>query len=73
MEIESLLERWHVLLNEPIYPNAYTTPAIEDILQERLVILHRLNELGEFSVDGVPIIAALEQTNDLLREVAAVH
>lgn len=69
MEIQTLLDRWHILLNEPIYPNAYTTPAVENILEERLAILHRLNELGEVSVDGMSIIVALEQTNDLLRAV----
>ena len=61
MEKEKLLARWHVLLGEP--SNA---PGIRGVLQERLVILHRLNELGETNVEGVSIVKALEATNDLV-------
>ena len=61
MEKEKLLARWQVLLNEP--SNA---PGIRDILQERLAILHRLNELGVDDIAGLPIVKALEATNDLV-------
>jgi hypothetical protein len=61
MEKEKLLARWRVLLNEP--SNAI---GIRGILQERLVILHRLNELGENNIDGLSIVKALEATNDLV-------
>jgi hypothetical protein len=61
MEKQKLLARWRVLLNEP--SNA---TGIRDILRERLVILHRLNELGENNVEGLSIVKALEATNDLV-------
>ena len=65
METEQLLARWHVLLNEP--GNAI---ALLDVLQERLVILHRLNELGTRAIDGLSIFTAMEATNDSLREIS---
>jgi hypothetical protein len=68
IEIEQLTARWEVLQNEPINPNPYNAAAIQSILHERLDILHRLNELGEVSIDNLPIVEALEQTNFLLRE-----
>jgi hypothetical protein len=37
-------------------------------LQERLIILHRLNELGEKDIEGVSIVKALEETNVSMRE-----
>ncbi len=61
MEKQKLIARWRVLLNEP--SNAV---GIRGILQERLVILHRLNELGENNVEGLSIVKALEATNDLV-------
>jgi len=61
MEKQKLIARWRVLLNEP--SNA---AGIRDVLQERLVILHRLNELGENDVAGVSIVKALEATNELV-------
>ena len=64
METEELLARWHVLLNEP--GNAIVARAD---LQERLDILHRLNELGVRDIEGLSIFAAMDTTNVLMREV----
>lgn len=64
METKRLLARWHVLLNEPDETNA-----LGDVLQERLVILHRLNELGTTEIKGVSIFTAMEATNVSLREI----
>jgi hypothetical protein len=61
MEKQKLLARWYVLLNEP--SNAI---GIRGVLQERLAILHRLNELGEKDIEGLSIVKALEATNDLV-------
>jgi len=61
MEKQKLIARWRVLLNEP--SNAV---GIRGVLQERLDILHRLNELGENEVAGVSIVKALEATNELV-------
>jgi hypothetical protein len=63
MEEKELLARWHVLLNEP--GNAI---AVRSVLEERLAILHRLNELGVYEIEGVSLIKALEETNVLMRE-----
>ena len=63
MEKEKLLARWHVLFNEP--GNAI---AVQSVLEERLAILHRLNELGVYEIEGVSLIKALEETNTLMRE-----
>jgi hypothetical protein len=63
METEELLARWHVLLNKP--SNAI---AVQGVLQERLDILHRLNELGEKDIEGLSIVDALEETNVSMRE-----
>ena len=65
MEKEKLLARWRVLLNEP--SNAI---GIRGVLQERLDILHRLNELGVKEVEGLSIVRALEQTNELVWKTA---
>jgi len=65
METAQLLARWLVLLNQPgnvIVPR--------DVLQERLDILHRLNELGTRIIDGVSIFTAMEATNALMRRIA---
>ena len=64
METEKLLARWQVLLSEP--GEAITQ---RDVLQERLVILHRLNELGTTDIKGVSIFTTMEATNVLLREI----
>jgi hypothetical protein len=64
METEELLARWHVLLNKP--GNAI---AVRADLQERLDILHRLNELGVRDIEGLSIFAAMDTTNVLMREV----
>ena len=65
METEELLERWHVLLNGP-----GNTIALRDVLQERLVILHRLNELGVRDIEGLSIFTAMETANASMREIA---
>jgi hypothetical protein len=62
METKQLLARWHVLHHQP--GNAIPGRAV---LEERLVILHRLNELGHYHIDSLSLIDALEQTNVLLR------
>jgi hypothetical protein len=64
METKELLARWHVLLNEP--GNAI---ALRGVLQEKLDILHRLNELGITQVEGLSLVQALEATNTSLRKV----
>jgi hypothetical protein len=64
MEIEELLTRWHLLLNEP--GNAI---ALRDVLQERLDILHRLNELGVKDIEGLSIFTAMETTNVSMRKM----
>jgi len=63
MEQEELLARWQVLINEP--GNAI---AARSVLEERLAILHRLNELGVYEIEGVSLIKALEETNVLMRK-----
>jgi hypothetical protein len=67
MESEELLARWHVLLNEP--SNAI---AFRGVLQERLIILPRLNGLGEKDIEGLSIVNALEETNASMRETASI-
>jgi hypothetical protein len=64
METEELLARWHFLLNEP-----GNTIALRDVLQERLDILHRLNELGTRVIEGLSIFSAMETTNVSMREI----
>jgi hypothetical protein len=63
MEQQKLLARWHILLTEPS-----TASGLRDVLEERLVILHRLNELGVNNIEGLPIVKALEATNELVRK-----
>jgi len=63
METEQLLERWQVLLKEQD-----NSLAIRDVLQERLDILHRLNELGVWDIEGLSIFTAMDSTNVLMRE-----
>ena len=64
METRELLARWHVLLNEPGNPVAHL-----GVLQERLNILHRLNELGVRDIKGVSLVTALEATNTSMRKI----
>ena len=64
MEKDKLLNRWQVLL-----PESANSPGFRAVLQERLIILHRLNELGETTVDGDSLVGALETNNGLLRSV----
>jgi hypothetical protein len=64
METEMLLARWNVLLNEP--GNAI---AVRGVFQERLDILHRLNELGVRDIEGLSIFTAMEETNASMREI----
>ncbi|MGO8765859.1 MAG: hypothetical protein ACLQSR_12100 [Limisphaerales bacterium] len=66
MEKEELLARWHVLLGER--SNAI---ARRDVLDERLAILHRLNELGVYEIEGLSLLKALETTNTLMRKAFA--
>jgi hypothetical protein len=63
MEKEELLTRWHVLRSES--GDVIVSP---EVLEERLVILHRLNELGEYDIGGLSLVKALEETNVLMRE-----
>jgi len=56
METEELLARWHVLLNEP-----GNVIALRDVLQERLDILHRLNELGTRTLKASPFLPQWRQ------------
>ena len=65
METEELLAQWHVLHNEP-----GNVIALQAVLQERLDILHRLNELGTRSIEGLSIFTAMETTNASMRETA---
>jgi isopropylmalate/homocitrate/citramalate synthase len=64
MEKEELLARWHVLLGERSNSNAS-----RGVLQEKLTILHRLNELGVKDIEGKSLVSALEETNTSLREI----
>ena len=68
-ETKNLLERWHQLQAEPVHASGGDEAAVRARLQERVDILHRLNELSEYTIDGIPIVQALEETNILLREV----
>jgi hypothetical protein len=65
MEDKELAARWHVLLDKP-----GNTIALQDVLQERLNILHRLNELGTRSIEGLSIFTAMETANASMRETA---
>jgi hypothetical protein len=64
METKELLARWHVLLNEP-----GDAIALRVVLQEKLDILHRLNELGITRVEDLSLVQALEATNTSLRKI----
>ena len=69
METEDLSNRWHELLQQRVNADSSSAWEIRRLLQERVTILHRLNELGEYMIDGVPIMEALEETNVLLRKI----
>lgn len=64
MEKEKLLARWHVLFGEQ-----KDTVAPVGVLEERLDILHRLNELGEKDIEGQSLVKALEETNASMRKI----
>jgi hypothetical protein len=64
METKDLLARWHVLFNEP-----GNLIALRGVLQEKLNILHRLNELGVTHIEGLAIVNALEATNASLSAI----
>jgi hypothetical protein len=64
METKELLARWHVLLNKTGNAIAHL-----GVLQERLNILHRLNELGIKDIDGLSLVKALEATNTSMRQI----
>ena len=66
MEITDLKEQWRASFNDPNHGGQQDS---RETLQERQVILHRLNELGETDVNGLPIIEALEETNASIRKV----
>ena len=66
MEIKDLKEQWRASFNDPNHGGQQDS---RETLQERQVILHRLNELGETDVNGLPIIEALEETNASIRKV----
>ena len=66
MEITDLKEQWRASFNDPNHGGQQDS---RETLQERQVILHRLNELGETDVNGLPIIEALEETNASMRKV----
>jgi hypothetical protein len=73
IEIENLVSRWRELTEKPGPPNCTNAPEIREALCERLSILHRLNELGETDIEGVPLADALVETNRLLRAVNYVR
>jgi hypothetical protein len=68
-EIEDLKEQWRVSYSDTEPPAHDYRAASRDVLHERLDILHRLNELGETNVNGLPIIKALEETNTSIRKI----
>jgi hypothetical protein len=68
-EIDDLKEQWLASYNEPEPPAPHNRAVRRDVLHERLDILHRLNELGETNVNGLPIIEALEETNTSIRKI----
>jgi hypothetical protein len=68
-EIEDLKEQWRVTYNDSEPPAPDGRVASRDVLDERLSILHRLNELGEIDINGLPIIEALDETNAFMRKI----
>ena len=65
METEELSAQWQVLLIEP-----GNVIALRAVLKERLDILHRLNELGTRTIEGLSIFTIMETTNASMRETA---
>ena len=70
MEKEDLIARWRDSFNPPRPAVDHNPMAIRERLQDRLNILHRLNELGETRIEDLSVIEALEKTNALLRETS---
>jgi hypothetical protein len=64
IEIQELQDQWHVLKNEP---DNFVGGNKRQLLLEQLIILHRLNELGETQIEGQPITTALEEINVAIR------
>ena len=69
MEKKELLNRWHELLGKLASGDGGCDNDTRMVLQERQTILHRLNELGQYDVEGVPIVQAMEENNVLLRQL----
>jgi hypothetical protein len=69
MEKENLINRWRALDAETPEPADSSLGRTRGVLEERLEILHRLNELGVYRVDSHSIIEALEQANFGLRQI----
>jgi hypothetical protein len=63
METKELIAQWRFLLNEP--GNGFD---VRGVLQKKLDILHRLNELGVRDIDGLSIFTAMDSTNVLMME-----
>lgn len=68
-EIDDLKEQWRFSYDDSEPPARDSRVASRDVLNERLSILHRLNELGETEINGLPIIEALEETNAFMRKI----
>jgi len=69
MEKIELINRWRALELEMPEPAGSNADLSRSLLEERLAILHRLNELGATEIEGHRIIEALEQTNFGLRQI----
>jgi hypothetical protein len=69
MEKDELINRWHTLELEMPEPAGSNPDLSRSLLEERLAILHRLNELGAAQIDSHTIVEALEQTNFGLRQI----
>jgi hypothetical protein len=69
MEKDELINRWRILEREMPEPAGSNADLSRSLLEERLVILHRLNELGATEIDKQTILEALEQTNFGLRQI----
>jgi hypothetical protein len=69
MEKDDLINRWRTSETELPEPVASNPALARNLLEEQLVILHRLNGLGVTEIDGHTIIKALEQANFGLRQI----
>ena len=65
VEIQELQDQWQVLKNEP--NNFDGDGKQQQMLLEQLIILHRLNELGEAKIEGRSIVEVLEEINVAIR------